>query len=143
ARSGAPRPPDRGRRSLVRPTRPARHPPRTPRARHVDVRLRNSRVHPAVGRPPRHPALGTVVVPRARRGAATRRPRHGSRTHRLLARSAGDSSVMTVELDFTKLTRAASEAADLASAIRSNAASARSASPIALPSLNDIEKKAT
>lgn len=50
---------------------------------------------------------------------------------------------MTVELDFTQLTRAASEAADLAARIRTNAASARSSTPIALPSLDNIEAKAT
>lgn len=50
---------------------------------------------------------------------------------------------MTVELDYAKLTQAATRAEDLATAIRTNAQSARSASPVALPSLDDIEKKAT
>lgn len=50
---------------------------------------------------------------------------------------------MTVELDYGKLTTAAGRAEELAQAIRTNAASARRSSPIALPSLDDIEKKAT
>ncbi|GAA3536716.1 hypothetical protein AFL01nite_11300 [Aeromicrobium flavum] len=50
---------------------------------------------------------------------------------------------MTVELDYTKLTRAAGRAEGLASSIRTQATAARSASPIALPSLEGIEQKAT
>lgn len=50
---------------------------------------------------------------------------------------------MTVELDYARLTQAATSAEELATAIRTNAQSARSASPVALPSLDDIEKKAT
>lgn len=50
---------------------------------------------------------------------------------------------MTVEMDYAKLTRAAGRADELAAAIRTNAASARAASPIALPSLENIEAKAT
>lgn len=50
---------------------------------------------------------------------------------------------MTVELDFAQLTSAATAAEDLATRIRTNAASARAATPIALPSLENIEAKAT
>lgn len=50
---------------------------------------------------------------------------------------------MTVELDYEKLTTAAGRAEELAQAIRTNAASARSSSPVALPSLANIETKAT
>lgn len=49
---------------------------------------------------------------------------------------------MTVELDHAKLMRAAGSAEDLASSIRTNAAAARAASPVALPSLEGIEAKA-
>ncbi|MBC9227171.1 hypothetical protein GL325_12630 [Aeromicrobium sp. 636] len=50
---------------------------------------------------------------------------------------------MTVELDYELLTTAATRAEELAQKIRTNAASARSASPVALPSLDGIENKAT
>ncbi|MFO6452037.1 MULTISPECIES: hypothetical protein [unclassified Aeromicrobium] len=50
---------------------------------------------------------------------------------------------MTVEMDYDKLTLSATRAEELASKIRTNAASARSASPVALPSLENIEAKAT
>ncbi|MCD9154180.1 hypothetical protein [Aeromicrobium duanguangcaii] len=49
---------------------------------------------------------------------------------------------MTVELDHEKLTLAATRAEALASRIRTNAAAARQASPVHLPSLDGIEKKA-
>ncbi|MTB88419.1 hypothetical protein H9L21_01155 [Aeromicrobium senzhongii] len=49
---------------------------------------------------------------------------------------------MTVELDYEKLTLAATRAEALASRIRTNAAAARQASPVHLASLDGIEKKA-
>lgn len=50
---------------------------------------------------------------------------------------------MTVTMDQKKLTLAAERAEALASRIRTNAAAAREASPVALPSLEGIEQKAT
>ena len=49
---------------------------------------------------------------------------------------------MTVKLDHARLSVAAGAAEELATAIRTNAASARAATPIALPSLANIEAKA-
>ncbi len=50
---------------------------------------------------------------------------------------------MSVTLDYEKLTKASNEATSLAEAIRTNATSARAASPVDLPSLEGIETKAT
>jgi hypothetical protein len=50
---------------------------------------------------------------------------------------------MTIKLDYQQLTSAASSAEELAQKIRTQAASARSSSPVALPSLEGIETKAT
>ncbi len=50
---------------------------------------------------------------------------------------------MTVTLDYEKLSLAAGEAESLAGAIRTNVTSARAASPVALPSLEGLEAKAT
>jgi len=50
---------------------------------------------------------------------------------------------VTVQLDYTRLMRSATRAEELAEAIRTNAAAACKATPLALPSLDGIEAKAT
>src|SRR5690606_9743059 len=97
----------------------------------------------SLGRADQHGRDQLLDRVRPRGGRPPGEPSDPRRTHRAVAGAESELRRMTVTLDYAKLTKAAGAAETLASDMRSNAALARASSPLALPSLEGIEEKAT